>query len=118
MLTEDGYIAEGIVSNVFFIKHSVCYTPSLDTGILPGITRAFVIDRARSAGLSIKEGLFMWDDLALADEVFFVNSIQEIVPVTRLFMPDGRSMPVAAGVTREHTRRLMQMYQHYTGSGI
>jgi 4-amino-4-deoxychorismate lyase len=118
MLTEEGYIAEGIVSNICLIKNGIVYTPSLDTGILPGITRAFVLKIAQQTGLEIKEGLFVWDDLVAADEVFFVNSIQEIVPVSQLFMPDGTSVRIAAGLPGEHTSRLMQAYQEYIGSGI
>lgn len=36
-LTEDGYLAEGIVSNLFWIKDQKLYTPALETGILDGI---------------------------------------------------------------------------------
>ena len=49
MLSEDGYVAEGIVSNLFFVKNDTLYTPSLDTGILPGITRAHVIESRTAA---------------------------------------------------------------------
>jgi 4-amino-4-deoxychorismate lyase len=117
MLTEEGYVAEGIVSNVFFVKNGVCYTPSLDTGILPGITRAFVLRLAKLHHFSVKEGLYRWEDLSAADEIFFVNSIQEIVPVTQLFIPDGQAYAVGQGRPGESTRKLMQIYNESTGSG-
>ena len=80
-LTQEGYIAEGIVSNIFFIKQGKVYTPSLTTGILNGITRQHVIFLCQINQISIEEGLFRTEDLLTADEMFITNSIQEIVPV-------------------------------------
>jgi len=78
-LTKDGHVAEGIVSNIFWEKGGALYTPSLETGILNGITRQFVIELARKAGLEVREGLYSVGELLAAEEVFFTNSIQEIV---------------------------------------
>ncbi|WP_040204641.1 aminodeoxychorismate lyase [Neobacillus jeddahensis] len=80
-LTVDGYVAEGIVSNVFWVKGDVLYTPSLQTGILNGITRQFVIQLGRKNNLQIDEGLYTPEQLMEADEIFITNSIQEIVPI-------------------------------------
>ena len=55
-VTSDGYVAEGITSNVFWVKQGELYTPSLNAGILPGTTRAFVIEMAGELGLPINEG--------------------------------------------------------------
>jgi 4-amino-4-deoxychorismate lyase len=84
MRTREGWLAEGIVSNVFFAKDGVIRTPSLDTGILPGITRAVVLELAGSLGMLTEEGLYTWEDLLDADEAWLTNSVQELVPVTRL----------------------------------
>ncbi|MNW44481.1 Branched-chain-amino-acid aminotransferase [compost metagenome] len=83
-LTAQGWLAEGIVSNVFFVRNGKCYTPNLETGILPGITRAMVLELAAEKGIPTEEGCYTWDDLLAADEVFLTNSIQELVPVTEL----------------------------------
>lgn len=83
-LTEDGFVAEGVVSNLFWVKGKTVYTPSLDTGILNGVTRLFVIELARSAGFHVNEGLFTPAEAEAADEVFVTNSIQEIVPLSSL----------------------------------
>lgn len=83
-LTEDGFVAEGVVSNLFWVKRKTVYTPSLDTGILNGVTRLFVIELARSAGFHVNEGLFTPAEAEAADEVFVTNSIQEIVPLLSL----------------------------------
>lgn len=110
MLTEEGYVAEGIVSNIFFIKDSACYTPSLDTGILPGITRAYVLQLAQQQQIPTQNGQYRWEDLMEADEVFLVNSIQEIVPITTLFTPSGQSHSIGNGVVGPITRQLSELY--------
>ncbi|PEJ59853.1 4-amino-4-deoxychorismate lyase [Bacillus sp. AFS002410] len=81
-LNKDGYLSEGIVSNLFFIKQNKLYTPHVDTGILNGITRQFVIHWAKLKGVSVEEGYFTEQELNEADEIFISNSIQEIIPVT------------------------------------
>ncbi|WP_088067069.1 aminodeoxychorismate lyase [Gottfriedia luciferensis] len=83
-LTKEGFLSEGIVSNLFFIKQDKLYTPHVDTGILNGITRQFVIQWAKSKNISVEEGFYKEEDLLNADEIFISNSIQEIIPVTTI----------------------------------
>lgn len=111
MLTEQGHLAEGIVSNVFFVRSGILCTPALETGILPGITRAFVLETAARNGIPAEEGLYRWDDLQTADEVFITNSIQELVPVTVLADEQGRRIPVGTGMPGELTQRLAHLYR-------
>lgn len=80
-LTKDGHIAEGVVSNIFWVKKGKIYTPSVSTGILNGITRGFVIELLKKIKLSCFEGFYFKEDLYSADEVFITNSIQEIVSI-------------------------------------
>jgi 4-amino-4-deoxychorismate lyase len=80
-LTEDGCLAEGIVSNVFFITEGKLYTPDVKTGILPGTRREFVMELAQMEGMEVREGWFHLEHLLTADEVFITNAIQEIVPI-------------------------------------
>lgn len=80
-LSPDGYVAEGIVSNIFWKKGNSLYTPSISTGILNGITRQFILKLAKAMKLDIHEGFFLPEQVEQADEVFVTNSIQEIVPL-------------------------------------
>lgn len=118
MLTEEGYVAEGIVSNVIFIKGNRCSTPSLETGILPGITRAAILEKAAEFNLIVEEGLYRWEDLVEADEICIVNSIQEIVPITRLYTPSGQQIEIGSGQPGPYTSLLQKQYGQMTGSGI
>jgi len=83
-LTAHGYVAEGVTSNIFWAKNDILYTPSLETGILPGITRAWVIEQAELLGIEVQEGLFTKKDLEQGCECFITNSVQELVPISRL----------------------------------
>jgi len=68
-------ITEGVFSNIFFVKDKLLCTPSLDCGILPGITRIKIIDLAKRIGLTVNEGTFGKPDILNADEIFFTNSL-------------------------------------------
>jgi branched-chain amino acid aminotransferase len=84
MLNKDGCVAEGTVSNVFFVSHGRLCTPSPEVGILEGITREVVISAAKADGIDVIEGVFLPEDIFLAEEVFLTNTTGEIVPVSRL----------------------------------
>lgn len=111
MLDGRGYAAEGIVSNVFLVRDGICCTPALDTGILPGITRAFVLNLARRSGMPVEEGHYTWDDVLHAEELFVTNSIQEIVPVTSLLDEQGNHFAVGNGTAGAMTSLLLRQYR-------
>ncbi|MRN57246.1 aminodeoxychorismate lyase [Paenibacillus monticola] len=113
MLNAQEMIAEGIVSNIFFVKNGSLYTPDIATGILPGITREMVMELALATGLQVEEGLYDWEQLKAADEVFLTNSIQEIVPVTALWQQAERFL-VGKGSCGSFTKKLMTLYRERT----
>ncbi|MGQ8875600.1 aminotransferase class IV [Paenibacillus sp. TSA_86.1] len=114
-LTRDGYVAEGIVSNVFWVREQVLYTPSLSTGILPGITRGVVIEIAAQQGIPCREVQSSWEDLQQADEIFLTGSVAEIVPVTTLRDLDGTETSVSRGHIGPVTAALLRMYREKAG---
>ena len=79
--TADGRILEGTTSNVFLIRGNRLLTPPLAAGILPGITRARVLEIAGRAGLRASERRIDIRDLEAADEAFLTASTIEIVPI-------------------------------------
>ena len=111
MLTREGWLAEGIVSNLFFAKGGVVRTPAVETGILPGITRAMVLELARSIGYRTEEGYYTTADLLAADEVWLTGSVQEIVPVTRITEADGTAHAVGGGLAGPVARTLLEAYR-------
>jgi branched-chain amino acid aminotransferase len=90
MVNYRGYIAEGTISNIFFVKNRVLCTPAIGVGILDGITRRIILDAAHELGIDTNEGRFKPEDLYSADEVFISNTTMEVMPVARV---DDRKMP-------------------------
>lgn len=85
LLDGEGYLTEGTITNLFFVTDGTLCTPSLDAqAVLPGVTRAVVLDVAGEADLPVRIGSFRPDDLATADEVFLTNTTWEIRPVERV----------------------------------
>ncbi|MHA6481506.1 aminotransferase class IV [Paenibacillus sp. strain BS8-2] len=116
MLSREDWLAEGIVSNLFFLRGGIVRTPAIETGILPGVTRARVLELAREAGYAVEEGLYSWEELLDAEEVWLTNSIQELVPVTKLTDWAGLNREIGLGVAGSVTIRLMEMYRADTTS--
>ena len=83
-LTVNGHVAEGITSNIFWASEGELFTPSLETGILAGTTRDWVIREAGTLGLRVNEGLFEPKMIERAEEVFVTNAVQELVPIKQL----------------------------------
>ncbi|WP_340020688.1 aminotransferase class IV [Paenibacillus sp. FSL K6-1096] len=114
MLTAQGGLAEGIVSNIFYITGNCLYTPAIATGILPGITREMVLELASAAGLKTEQGLYTMEQLEQAAEIFLTNSVQELVPVTTLWTGE-RQIIISGGRCGERTSVLLKLYRERTG---
>jgi 4-amino-4-deoxychorismate lyase len=82
-------VLEGPVTNVWWRRGRTLYTPSLELGVLAGVTRAVVIEASASCGYAVEEGAFPLAELAGADEAFTSSSVREILPAVRL---DGRAI--------------------------
>jgi branched-chain amino acid aminotransferase len=105
-LDTDGYVAEGSMSNIFWVKSNQLYTPSTERPILPGITRAIVLEIASKARITVKEGQWTLEQLLAADEAFLTNSLMELMPLTRI-----DSACINDGKSGEITKELMLLYK-------
>ncbi len=105
MLNSRGYLAEGTVSNIFLISDGEVVTPSLESGILPGITREAVLELAPRQGLKIAEKEIELTELKEAEEAFLTNSLREVVPLTRV-----EGQPIGKGKPGKITQRIAGAY--------
>ncbi|MFH1748917.1 MAG: aminotransferase class IV [Planctomycetota bacterium] len=113
-LNHDGHVAEGAISSIFVVRNEELITPPLDTPILPGITRAAVIELAHALEMAVEEGPLTVEDVQTADEMFLTNSMMEIVPVVRLgHQPIGNEKP--GEVTRELASAYAQLVTRECG---
>jgi len=81
---DDGVVLEGPVTNIWWRTGSTLRTPSLELGILAGVTRAAVLDAAPKAGFDVQEGEYPLGELLQAEEVFTTSSVREVMPVVRV----------------------------------
>ncbi|MFS0784169.1 aminodeoxychorismate lyase [Bacillus sp. 1P06AnD] len=105
-LDKEGAVAEGIASNIFWVSEGRLFTPDLETGILPGITRQFIKLLAAKKGIPFEEGIYPANTLRQASEVFLTNSIQEIVAIKQI-----EGIGVYKGSAGPVAQQLFQSYQ-------
>ena len=79
-----GIVLEGPTTNIWWRRERMLFTPSLDLGILAGVTRATVIELAGATGYDVEEGTYDLEELQAADEAFTSSSVREVMPVTEL----------------------------------
>ena len=84
MLNTPGHVASSTVANIFLLRGNELVTPSLNQGILPGITRRMLLDNAKSMGFVPVEKTVSLEDLFRADAVFLCNSLRFLRSVTML----------------------------------
>lgn len=75
LLDPGGQVAEAATSNLFVVRDGALRTPPLTSGALPGVTRAAVVECARTAGVALHEAPLRRADVEAADEVFVTNSV-------------------------------------------
>jgi 4-amino-4-deoxychorismate lyase len=98
-----GIVLEGPTTNVWWRRERTLYTPSLDLGILAGVTRATVIELASAADYEVEEGAYHLSELQTADEAFTSSSVREVMPVTAL--DDG---PIARGTAADELQAALR----------
>ena len=108
-----GEISECSQSNLFVIRDGTAATPPLEAGLLAGITRAFVMECAQSAGVPTRETTLHDEDLFGADEVFLTSTTREIVPIVQI--DDGK---VGAGEPGPVTKTLLAEFRRRIPEGL
>ncbi|MBI4437153.1 MAG: aminotransferase class IV [Candidatus Omnitrophica bacterium] len=102
-LDSEGYVTEGKISNIFFVKGGSLFTPPPFLGVLRGITRGQVIEKAHERRIAVQEEPFTRFNLYGADEIFLTNTSMGVMPVVSI---DGRM--VGRGKVGEFTRKMIQ----------
>ena len=109
MLNQKGEVAECTGDNIFLVRKGELLTPSVDAGILEGITRAVVLELARDLNIPVRETPLTKHDVYIADECFLTGSAAEIVPVTKV---DSRK--IGDGTPGPITLRLLDRFREVT----
>jgi len=83
LLDMNGHVAEGTGANVFYEKDGVLCTPAKGN-ILPGITRATVIELCNELNIPVEEKFFRPEEMQGADSCFYCGTAAEIVGLESL----------------------------------
>ena len=112
IMVRDGVVTEGSHTNVVGVLDGVLRTHQTNHLILPGVTRAVVLEIARSLGISVREAAFGERDLSRLEELFLVGTTTDVMPVVRLDgspVGDGKPGPIARRLHAELRARLDAM---------
>lgn len=121
-LNVTNHLACGAISNVFLVKDGELFTPfargeevegALEAPVLPGITRAAIIELAEKHGLKVSKKMLSIEDLLAADEVFLTNSSWHVLPVRNVekaTVADGK----VGAVTQLLRAELLALIEHET----
>ncbi|MBN1466631.1 branched-chain amino acid transaminase [candidate division KSB1 bacterium] len=80
-LDVSGFVSEGSGENIFLVRDGIIRTPTLDSCILPGLTRNCVFTIAQELGITVIEQKIQREMLYIADEIFFSGTAAEVTPV-------------------------------------
>jgi branched-chain amino acid aminotransferase len=78
LLDMNDYVAEAPGANLFYEKNEKLFTPALGN-ILPGITRATVLEICNELNIEVEEKIFLLDELKQADAAFFCGTAAEVI---------------------------------------
>jgi branched-chain amino acid aminotransferase len=83
LLDINGFVAEGPGANIFYEKDGTLFTPAKGN-ILPGITRATVMDICNTLHIPVVEKLFTPQEMYGADAAFYCGTAAEVVQLDSL----------------------------------
>ena len=112
MLNPAGMATEASNSNVLFVIEDQLVTPSFESGILRGITKAAIARLGAEQGLELHERQVPAAELARSTECFVTSATREVMPVAALRLESGEwhNFPPGGGAM---TRRVAQAYKSF-----
>jgi branched-chain amino acid aminotransferase len=84
LLNERGEVCECTSANLFIARGNEVFTPPLNSGCLPGVTRALLLEEIRVPGISAAEKTLLPKDLEDADQVFITSTTRDFLPVSQI----------------------------------
>jgi D-alanine transaminase len=113
-LVEDGHVTEAASANAWIVNgEGQLVTRDLSPSILPGITRAGVLDLLEGSGLHLVERAFTPDEALSAKEAFTTSAGAMIAPVVAI---DGQA--IGTGRPGPVTRQIQRLYYQAMGADV
>jgi D-alanine transaminase len=106
IMIRDGVVTEGSHTNVLGVLDGEIRTHPLDNLVLPGITRAVVLEIARALSIPVREEAFTERDISRLDECFLAGTTSDVMPIVRV-----NDRPVGSGTPGPITMRLFKEFR-------
>ncbi|HET7417623.1 MAG TPA: aminotransferase class IV [Solirubrobacterales bacterium] len=97
LIVDEGEVLEAGWANVFAVRGGTLFTPPLDGRLLPGTTRAAVLELAAEEEIEAREQPLPTSDLLAAEETFLTGSIRGIEAAEEL---DTQPLPGCGPISR------------------
>jgi len=107
IFVRDGVVTEGSHTNVMGVLDGVIRTHPTDNLVLPGITRAVVLEIAKRLNMSVSEEPVTVPDVPRLEELFLVGTTSDVMPIIRIHdhvIGSGRPGPIARQLFTELRR--------------
>lgn len=113
LLDIDGNVAEGPGANVFFEKAGVLYTPAAGN-ILPGITRATLLELCDELNITVVEKKFKPEEMCGADSAFYCGTAAEVVALESLdHIPFQKKWEESLGAVLQQAYKVKVLQKEY-----
>ncbi len=106
---EVGFVTECSTSNLFAVIGGKLVTHPIGTKVLPGITRAILIEIAEELGIEVDERAIREEEAPRAEELFITSTTREIGWVSRwndMYIGRGRCGAMTARLHRAFKERI------------
>jgi branched-chain amino acid aminotransferase len=80
-VNEEGHITEASTANAWFVFGDEVVTPPVADGLLPGVTRALLLEALRDAGIPHAERSVTPEAARTANEAFLTGTMRDVAPV-------------------------------------
>lgn len=97
MLNPAGVVTEASNSNVLFVINGQLVTPSFESGVLRGITKAAIGRFGAKHGFELLDRTLTENDLKKATECFVTSATREVMPVSGIRFENGQWHEFPAG---------------------
>ena len=99
ILNANGEAAEAAAANLFWIYHDKVCTVPTGRGVLPGITRAVILEICQVLGFQTNKRVIKPEALRHSDGIFLSQSALGVVSITSF---DGETVPQSPFVKKIH----------------
>lgn len=96
-LNTGGAVSEGASTNIFLVKSGRIITPSVESGLLPGILRGYICEK-----YEVEERLIQREELFGCEEMFVTNSLLGVMPVRSLGEHGFSQRRISSQLLREY----------------